>query len=71
VARTLLHEPVELERDAGKVWWVNGQHRTEAMLRQGVKETIMRDKRLIDEPPLRGEIRRAGPGQNVEIAGIP
>lgn len=71
MARTLLHEPVELERDAGKVWWVNGQHRTEAMLRQGVKETIMRDERLIDEPPLRGEIRRAGPGQNVEIAGIP
>jgi hypothetical protein len=59
-AKTLLHEPVELEREAGKVWWVNGQHRTAAMLRQGVEETLMRDKRLIEGPPLPGEIGRAG-----------
>jgi hypothetical protein len=59
-ATTLLHEPVELARDAGKVWYVNGQHRTEAMLRQGVEEAVMLDKRLIDEPPLPGEIRRVG-----------
>ncbi len=36
-ARTLLHEPVELARGDGEVWWVNGQHRTEAMLRQGTQ----------------------------------
>jgi hypothetical protein len=58
-ARTLIHEPVELEREADKVWWVNGQHRTEAMLRQGVEETLLRDKRLIDGPHLPGEMRRA------------
>jgi hypothetical protein len=57
-ARTLLDEPVELARDAGKVWYVNGQHRTEAMLRQGVEEAVMLDTRLIDEPPLPGEIGR-------------
>ena len=54
-ARTLLDEPVELARDARKVWHVNGQHRTEAMLRQGVEEAVMVDTRLIDEPPLPGE----------------
>lgn len=59
-ARTLVHEPVELDREEDEVWWVNGQHRTEAMLRQGVEETVLRDKRLIDGPPLPGEIRRAG-----------
>jgi len=57
-ARTLLDEPVELARDAGKVWYVNGQHRTEAMLRQGVEEAVMVDTRLIDERPLPGEIGR-------------
>ena len=57
-ARTLLDEPVELARDARKVWHVNGQHRTEAMLRQGVEEAVMVDTRLIDEPPLPGEIGR-------------
>lgn len=59
-ARTFVHEPVELDREDDEVWWVNGQHRTEAMLRQGVEETVLRDKRLIDGPPLPGEIRRAG-----------
>lgn len=57
-ARTLLDEPVELARDADTVWYVNGQHRTEAMLRQGVEEAVMLGTRLIDEPPLPGEIRR-------------
>lgn len=55
-ARTLLRESVELGRDEGQVWWINGQHRTEAMKRQGVAETLLRDQRGIDEPPLPGEL---------------
>lgn len=55
-ARTLLYESIELAREPGRVWYINGQHRTEAMLRQGVEETILREIRLIAEPPLPGEI---------------
>ncbi|MFV8227348.1 hypothetical protein [Mycolicibacterium fortuitum] len=55
-ASTLLYEPVELRRELGRVSYVNGQHRTEAMLRQGVEETVLRERRLIAGPPLPGEI---------------
>lgn len=58
-ARTLIYESIELARNAGEVWWINGQHRSEAMARQGVEEAVVRDTRLVDEPPLRGEIRVA------------
>lgn len=59
-ARTLLYESIELGREPGNVWYINGQHRTEAMLRQGVKETVLQETRLIAEPPLPGEIGQAG-----------
>ncbi|OKH80126.1 hypothetical protein EB73_33725 [Mycobacterium sp. SWH-M3] len=59
-ANTLLNESVELAREDGKVWYINGQHRTEAMLRQGVEETVLRETRLITEPPLPGEIGQIG-----------
>ena len=59
-AKTLLYESIELGRNADHVWYVNGQHRTEAMLRQGVEETVLRETRLIAEPPLPGEIGQVG-----------
>lgn len=59
-ARTLLYESIELGREADRVWYINGQHRTEAMLRQGVEETVLRETRLIAEPPLPGEIGQIG-----------
>lgn len=59
-ARTLLCESIELARENGRVWYINGQHRTEAMQRQGVEETVLRETRLIDEPPLPGEIGQIG-----------
>ncbi len=59
-ARTLLHEPIELARENGKVWYINGQHRTEAMQRQGVEEALLRETRPIDQPPLPGEIGQVG-----------
>lgn len=54
-ARTLLGEPVELDREDGEVWYINGQHRTEAMRRQGAEHALLRDTRAIDGPPLLGE----------------
>lgn len=36
---------------------MSSQHRTEAMLRQGVEEAVMVDTRLIDEPPVAGRNR--------------
>jgi hypothetical protein len=59
-ARTLLYEPIELSHTADNVCYVNGQHRSEAMLRQGVEETVLRDTRLIAEPPLPEEISQVG-----------
>ncbi|ODR25043.1 hypothetical protein BHQ19_14340 [Mycolicibacterium porcinum] len=59
-AGTLLYESIELAREHGRVWYINGQHRTEAMLRQGVEETVLLETRLITEPPLPGEIDQAG-----------
>ncbi|MEW2484276.1 hypothetical protein AB0876_32290 [Mycobacterium sp. NPDC049093] len=59
-ASTLLYESIELAREDGRVWYINGQHRSEAMQRQGVKETVIREKRLIAGPPLPGEIGQAG-----------
>lgn len=59
-ARTLLYESIELGREPDNVWYINGQHRTEAMLRQGVEETVLRETRLIAEPPLPGEIGQIG-----------
>lgn len=59
-ARTLLYESIELAREDGRVWYINGQHRTEAMLRQGVQETVLLETRLVAEPPLPGEICQAG-----------
>lgn len=59
-ARTLLYESIELGREADRVWYINGQHRTEAMLRQGVEETVLRETRLIAEPTLPGEIGQIG-----------
>jgi len=55
-ARTLLGEPVELGREDGRAWYINGQHRTEAMLRQGVENTLLRHTRAIDGPPFAGEL---------------
>lgn len=59
-ARTLLYESIELAREPGRVWYINGQHRSEAMLRQGIEETVLLETRLITEPPLPGEIGQAG-----------
>ncbi|MFV8227350.1 hypothetical protein [Mycolicibacterium fortuitum] len=59
-AETLLYESIELAREDGRVWYINGQHRTEAMLRQGVEETVLLETRLIAERPLPGEIGQAG-----------
>jgi hypothetical protein len=59
-ARTLLYEPIELVRDGDDVRYINGQHRCEAMQRQGVTETVLRETRPIVEPPLPGEIGEAG-----------
>ena len=59
-AQSLWLVPIELGRRDNKVWYVNGQHRTEAMLRQGVEETIVRETRPIDATPLPGEIRQVG-----------
>lgn len=59
-AGTLLYESIELAREHGRVWYINGQHRTEAMLRQGVEETVLVETRLITEPALPGEIGQVG-----------
>ncbi|WP_336513281.1 hypothetical protein [Mycobacteroides abscessus] len=57
-AGSLFYDPMGLIRDPdGTVRWMNGQHRGEAMRRQGVEETIVEEKRRIDAPPLPGEIR--------------
>ena len=59
-ARTLLYESIELAREGGRAWYINGQHRTEAMLRQGVQEAVLIETRLLAEPPLPGELGQAG-----------
>lgn len=57
-AGCLFYDPMGLIRDPdGTVRWMNGQHRGEAMRRQGVEETIVEERRPIDAPPLSGEIR--------------
>ena len=54
-AKSLCTNPIWLQRNADEVRYMNGRHRAEAMLRQGVEETIVRETRLIDAPPLPGE----------------
>lgn len=55
--RSLFNDPMCLSRPEGKpVSWMNGQHRGEAMRRQGVVETIIEEKRPIDAAPLPGEL---------------
>ncbi|WP_078277995.1 hypothetical protein [Mycobacteroides franklinii] len=57
-AHCLFYDPMGLIRDPnGAVRWMNGQHRAEAMRRQGVEETLVQEKRRIDAPPYPGEIR--------------
>jgi len=61
-ARSLWNDPIHLEREAGQqVRFGNGQHRAEAMRRQGVAETVVQEVRPIDAAPLAGEIRIVGP----------
>ncbi|MGB5111185.1 MAG: hypothetical protein WBO08_06010 [Mycobacterium sp.] len=59
-AESLLYVPIELAREADSVWYINGQHRSEAMQRQGVTEAVLLETRLIVDPPLPGEICQAG-----------
>ncbi len=59
-AGTLLYQSIEIAREGGRVWFINGQHRSEAMLRQGVEETVLLETRLISEPPLPDELGQAG-----------
>ncbi|MGH3726494.1 MAG: hypothetical protein ACRDUS_20495 [Mycobacterium sp.] len=58
-AGCLFYDSMGLIREPGQeVRWMNGQHRGEAMRRQGVEETIVQEKRRIDAPPLPGELRQ-------------
>ncbi|MFZ2241676.1 MAG: hypothetical protein WAV90_19340 [Gordonia amarae] len=60
-ARSLLDVPIDLIRDPGEpVRFMNGQHRAEAMRRQGVTWTIVSETRKISGPPLPGEIKQLG-----------
>lgn len=56
---SLFDDSLSLIREPGKeVRWMNGQHRAEAMRRQGAVETIVEEQRPIDAYPLPGELRQ-------------
>ncbi|SIM26142.1 Uncharacterised protein [Mycobacteroides abscessus subsp. abscessus] len=58
-ASCLFYDPMGLIRLPGEeVRWMNGQHRGEAMRRQGVAEALVEETRPIDAPPFPGDIRR-------------
>ncbi|SKM81308.1 hypothetical protein [Mycobacteroides abscessus] len=58
-AGCLYYDPMGLIRLPGEeVRWMNGQHRGEAMRRQGVVETLVQETRTIGAPPLPGDIQR-------------
>ncbi|QCH24426.1 hypothetical protein DSM43276_02689 [Mycobacteroides salmoniphilum] len=57
--RSLFDDPMSLDREPGEeVSWGNGQHRGEAMRRQGVLETIVEERRPIDAEPFPDELQQ-------------
>lgn len=57
--RSLFNDPMSLSRPPGKpVSWMNGQHRGEAMRRQGVLETIVEERRPIGAEPFPDELQQ-------------
>ena len=66
-AETLLLIPVVIGTAAGEDdWYINGQHRTQAMRDQGVTRTLTQRRRGVDDPPLRGEIRPTAEPARIE-----